>query len=57
MFATAGTNVFYPAFAVEHVAMGIPPGHTTSVRTEAALSMPWAQGESLTALVTGTSQC
>jgi len=42
MFATAGAGVLQQAFAVEQIAMGIPPRHSTLVRTEAALPMPWA---------------
>ena len=41
MLATAGARVLYHTFTVEQVAMGIPPSHTASVRTEASLPMPW----------------
>ena len=52
MLATAGARVLYHTFTVEQVAMGIPPSHTASVSTEAALSMPWAENENLTTLDT-----
>ena len=42
MLTAAGAGVLQQAFAVEQVAMGIPPSHTASVRAEAALPMPWA---------------
>ena len=40
MLATAGAGVLHLGFAFEQVAMSIPPSHTASVRTEAALPMP-----------------
>ena len=52
MLATAGAGVLHLGFAFEQVAMGIPPSHTASVSTEAALSMPWAENENLTTLDT-----
>ena len=52
MFATAGAGVLYQACAIEQVAMRIPPHHTTLVRAEAALTMPWAEHEPLSALGT-----
>ena len=40
LLAAAGAGVLNHAFAVEQVAMGIPPSHATLVRAEAALPMP-----------------
>jgi len=55
MFATAGASLLTHAFAVEQVAMGIPPSHATLVRAEAALTMPWAEHEPLSALGTNAT--
>ena len=52
MLAAAGAGVLQQAFPVEQIAMGIPPSHTASVSTEAALPMPWAENENLTTLDT-----
>ena len=48
MLATAGAGVLHRSLAFKQVAMGIPPSHTASVSTEAALSMPRAENENLT---------
>ena len=52
MLAAAGAGVHHYGFAFEQVVMGIPPRHSTLVRTETALPMPWAEHEPLSALGT-----
>ena len=42
MLATTGAGVLHLGVTFEQIPMRIPPGHTASVRAEAALPMPWA---------------
>ena len=50
MLTAAGASVLQQYLAFEQVAMGIPPSYSALVRAEAALPMPWAEHETLSAL-------
>ena len=41
MLATVGAGVLHLGVTFEQIPMRIPPGHTASVRAEAALPMSW----------------